>query len=334
MNSSKSFPSPFEIPYIKSAKVVKTEIKPFLQNIVYNYTQPFSFENEPYSLETIPLIREHLDTYLFYIRHRSTTASTEHRSFQITFPQQETSSIQTYRRTINPMNLQIPIKEVFYAFLNRLKEYKLALENPRYSQNALEELERYIHNFEVEDIERMITTQNNPHHWLQADILRIQTFLYHYFKDITLNEQTIPQTKVISLFLRKYFRFNYHLLWSEQDQPAFAAFHNHFTPDESLPFIINKQNEHPYFFKPDKVTQQIKDLISFDPRLITENYFHDDNRPYHYEQNIQEQQNLYTNNDNNNEEDDNNNEEYIFENQNENRNEDIVLHINENNASE
>ena len=96
----------------------------------------------------------------------------------------------------------------------------------------------------------------------------------------------------------------------------------------------NKQNEHPYFFKPDKVTQQTMNLISFDPRLITENNFLDDNRPYRYEQNNQEQQNLFTNNDNNNEEDDNNNEEYIFENQNENRNEDIVLHINENNASE
>ena len=76
------------------------------------------------------------------------------------------------------------------------------------------------------------------------------------------------------------------------------------------------------------------DLISFDARLITENNFHDDNRPYRYEQNIQEQQNLITNNDNNNEEYDNNMEEYIFENQKENRNEGIVLHINENNASE
>ena len=63
------------------------------------------------------------------------------------------------------------------------------------------------------------------------------------------------------LFLRKYFRFNYQLLWSEQDQPAFAAFRNHFLADECLPFIINKQNEHPYFFKPDKVTQQTIDLI-------------------------------------------------------------------------
>ena len=139
---------------------------------------------------------------------------------------------------------------------------------------------------------------------------------------------------MISLFLRKYFRFNYQLLWSEQDHPAFAAFHNHLTADECLPFIRDKQNEHPYFFKPDKITQQTMDFISFDPRLITENKFRDDKRPYHYEQNIQEQQNLFTNNDNNNEEDDNNNGEYIFESQNENRNENIALHINDINESE
>ena len=75
------------------------------------------------------------------------------------------------------------------------------------------------------------------------------------------------------------------------------------------------------------------DFISFEPRLITENSLYDDNRPYRYEQNIQEQQNLFTNNDNYNEYD-KNNEEYMFENQNGNRNENIVLHINENNASE
>ena len=42
---------------------------------------------------------------------------------------------------------------------------------------------------------------------------------------------------------------------------------------------MNKRNTF-IFFKPDKVTQQTMDLISFDPRLITENNFHDDNRPY------------------------------------------------------
>ena len=137
MKSSKSSPSSFEIPNIKNAKVIKTEIKPFLHNIVYNCTKPPSFKNEPYSLETIPLIREHLDTYLFYIRHGSTTVSTEYPSFQITFPEQETSSTQAYRRTINPINLQIHIKDVFYAFLNQVKKFNLALENPKYSPNAL-----------------------------------------------------------------------------------------------------------------------------------------------------------------------------------------------------
>ena len=189
-----------------------------------------------------------MDLYLFYIRHRSTTASTEYSSFPITFPQQETSSIRTYRRTINPINLQIPIQEVFYAFLNEVKHFNLTLESPKYSPSALEELDQYIHKFEVEDIERLVSTQNNPHHWLQTDIIKTQNFLYHCFKDITLNEQTISQTKLISLFLRKYFRFNYQLIWSKQDQLASAAFHNHFTAHECLPFIINKQNEHPYFF--------------------------------------------------------------------------------------
>ena len=47
-------PSPFEISYIKNAKLVKLEIKPFLQNFIYNYTKPPPFENEPYTLETTP----------------------------------------------------------------------------------------------------------------------------------------------------------------------------------------------------------------------------------------------------------------------------------------
>ena len=45
-----------------------------------------------------------------------------------------------------------------------MKDFNLALENPKYSPNALEKLKQYIHNFEVEDIERLIVTQSNPHH--------------------------------------------------------------------------------------------------------------------------------------------------------------------------
>ena len=118
------------------------------------------------------------------MRHRSTTISTEYPAFQITFPQQETSSTQTYRRTINPINLQVHIKDVFYAFLNHVREFNLSLETPNYSPNALK---RYIRNFEVEDIETIVTSRDNPHLWLQTDIIQIQSFLYHYLKDITLN---------------------------------------------------------------------------------------------------------------------------------------------------
>ena len=100
---------------------------------MYNYTRPLSFENEPYTLETIPLIREHLDSYLIYIRRRYTVASTEYPSFQITFLHQETSSIRTYRKTINPIDLQIPIREVFHAFLNKVKEFNITLKNPQFS---------------------------------------------------------------------------------------------------------------------------------------------------------------------------------------------------------
>ena len=73
-------------------------------------------------------------------------------------------------------------------------------------------------------------------------------------------------------------------------------------------------NEQPYFFKPETITKQTIDYISFVPRLITESNLHDDNRPYRYEWNLQEQQDTFTNN--NYDEDDTDNEECILENQN------------------
>ena len=292
MSSTTTF-LPFQTPVIKNAKVVKLELNPFIQNNISHYTQPLPFENEPHTIETIPLIREHLDTYLFYIRYKVLTITAEYPAFQISFPQQSTNSSHIYRRTKNPMNLQVPIKQVFHAFLNNVKDHNLAHEIPKFSPNALDDLQRYINNFDVEIIERLVDPEDNPHHWLQTDILRIQNFLYHYFKDLTLNDQTIPQIKVISLFLRKYFRFNYQLLWSQQDQSAFTAFPNHFTVEECLPFIISEQNEHPYFHKPQLITKQTLDYKRFDPLLITENDLFADNRPYHYEQNSQIQQNLH-----------------------------------------
>ena len=344
MNLSTAPLSPFQIPYFKNAKVVKREITPFLQNIIYNYTQPLSFENESFTIETIPLIRGHLDTNLFCIRYRNTTIPTEYPTFQISFPQQGSYSHQIYRRTINPINLLTPIKEVFQTFLNHVKEHNLTNETPKFSPNALEELDQHVGNFEVEVIERLVDPQNNPHLWLQADTLGIQNFLYHYFKDLTLNNQTIPQVQVISLFLRKYFRFNYQLLWSPQVQPAFTAFSTYFTPDECLPLIISEQNDHPYFFRLDSIIQHNIDRINHDPHLITNNNLLDVNRPYHYQRNTPVQQDLLINFDKNDRDNETNNADLLQQqgvnnenipqqqHENEKYNEDNQL--NENNTSE
>ena len=81
MNFSTTIPLPFQTPVIKNAKVVKLELNPFLQNIIFHYTQPLPFENEPHTNETIPPIRERLDTYLFYIRYKVLTITTEYPAF-------------------------------------------------------------------------------------------------------------------------------------------------------------------------------------------------------------------------------------------------------------
>ena len=111
----------FQTPIIKNAKVVKLELNPFLQNIISHYTQPLPFENDPHTIETIPLIREHLDTYLFYIRYKVLTITEEYPTFQISFLQQRLNSSHIYRRTINPINLQVPIKQVFSCFSKQCK---------------------------------------------------------------------------------------------------------------------------------------------------------------------------------------------------------------------
>ena len=47
------------------------DVTPFLNNIIFQYTNPLPFETEPYILHTIPLLREHPDSYLYYIRYKT-----------------------------------------------------------------------------------------------------------------------------------------------------------------------------------------------------------------------------------------------------------------------
>ena len=66
---------------------------------------------------------------------------------------------------------------------------------------------------EVPDLETKIRQLDNPHYCLQQDILQIKQFQYRFLQNIKLNEDTVPQIKIFSHFLFKFFRFNYQVLW-------------------------------------------------------------------------------------------------------------------------
>ena len=90
--------------------------------------------------------------------------------------------------------------------------------------------------FEVPDLETKIRRHDNPHYWLQQDILQVKNFQYRFFNNITLTDNTIPQVEVFTQFILKFFRFNYQILWEQQDQQAYIHFPQILTQTELLPY--------------------------------------------------------------------------------------------------
>ena len=115
-----------------------------------------------------------------------------------------------------------------------------------------------------------ISTQNNPHHWLQQDIAQNEQFQYRLLQNIFLNEDTIPQVKVVSHFLLKFFRFNYQLIWEQQDQSAYVNFPQVLTETQLLPFIIKNTNKHVYCKDPLSFNITYFELINYDENFIIE----------------------------------------------------------------
>ena len=128
--------------------------------------------------------------------------------------------------------------------------------------------------FEVQDIRTKIKRQDNPHYWLQQDISQKNQFQYIFFQNIIINEDIVPQIKVYSQFLLKFFRFNYQLLWEEQDQPAFKIFPQTLTRTELLPFIILDEHKHLLYRDPTKVQITYFEVISYDTIFLLNNLKH------------------------------------------------------------
>ena len=95
--------------------------------------------------------------------------------------------------------------------MKKLIEFNENQDKPPYRPSHLEDLTHKSIYFEVSDLETKVQKHDNPHYWLQQDIVQIKHFQYRF-----------PQFKVFTQFLFKFFRFNYQLLWEQQDQQVYT----------------------------------------------------------------------------------------------------------------
>ena len=80
-------PTPFQCstPPTRNVRSITHDLNTFLQNLIFQYTTPLPFETEPHSIHTIPLLREHPDSYLFYIRYTTYGITPSLTQFQVIF---------------------------------------------------------------------------------------------------------------------------------------------------------------------------------------------------------------------------------------------------------
>ena len=163
--------------------------------------------------------------------------------------------------------------------MQKLIEFNENQDAPFCLPSHLEDLKHKSEYFDVPDLDTKIQRHDNPHYWLQQDIEQIKNFQYKFFKDIILTEDTIPQVKVFTHFLLKFFRFNYQTLWEQQDQQAYTNFPQILTPTELLPYIIKNEHKHEQYRNPTSFNTQHFDQIHLDHNFITDFSETSDNRP-------------------------------------------------------
>ena len=163
--------------------------------------------------------------------------------------------------------------------MQKLIEFNENQETPLYLPSHLEDLKDKSENFEVPDLETKIQRHDNPHYWSQ-DILQVKNFQYRFFNNITLTDNTIPQVKVVTQFILKFFRFNYQFLWERQDQQAYIHFPQILTQTELLPYIIKNEQRHSQYRDPTSFNTTNFEKMNIDHSFITEYSETSDNGPY------------------------------------------------------
>ena len=107
-----------------------------------------------------------------------------------------------------------------------------------------------------------------------------KTFPVQIFTKIILTDDTIPQVKIFTHFLLKFFRFNYQLLWEQKDQKAYINFPQALTHIELLPYIINNKNKLLHYIDLTSLNVTHFEQINLDHNFVLEHSETSDNRPY------------------------------------------------------
>ena len=274
-------PTPFTVTTDKRQnRSLIQDVTPFLQNIIFQYTNPLPFETEPHILHTIPLIREHCDSYLYYIHYKTLDITPSQIPFQVIFNPVKGINSGTFYRTIHPQNITLSIQDVFHTYMQKLIEFNEHQDAPLYRPSHLQELKHLSEYFEVPDLDTKVQRHDNPHYWLQRDILQIKHFQFKFFTKIILTDDTIPQVKIFTHFLLKFFSFNYQLLWEQKDQKAYINFPQALTHIELLPYIINNENKHLHYIDLTSLNVKHFEQINLDHNFVLEHSETSDNRPY------------------------------------------------------
>ena len=164
--------------------------------------------------------------------------------------------------------------------MQKLIEFNEYQDTPLYRPSHLEELKHRSEYFEVPDLDTRVQRHDNPHYWLQRYILQIKNFQCRFFNNIILTDDTIPQVKIFTHFLLKFFRFNYQLLWEQKDQQAYINFPQILTHTELLPYIIKNENKHLLYRDLTSFNVTHFEQINLDHNILVEQSETSDNRPF------------------------------------------------------
>ena len=274
-------PTPFTLTTEKRQnRSLIQDVTPFLNNIIFQYTNPLPFETEPHTVHTIPLAREHCDSYLYYIRYKTLEITSSQTPFQVIFNPVKGISSGTFYRTIHPQNITLSIQDVFRTYMQKLIEFNENQDTPLYCPSHLQELKHRSEYFEVPDLDTKVQRHDNPHYWLQRDILQIKNFQYRFFNNIILTDDTIPQVKNFTQFILKFLRFNYQLLWEQKDQQAYINFPQILTHIELLLYIIKNENKLLHYRDLTSFNVTHFEQINLDHIFLLEHSETSDNRPF------------------------------------------------------